>query len=165
MKILGIAKNINIKQGYPGFITVISDDKVKNFIKHKQISEIAETVPLSYTQCLYYLLTSIDELEFANELLNYCHFKFMYNSLLALKIDEVIIENEMMITANECEFDKIIFKDYISPYKIGALNDFDFFNCSINKLVLENSFADVTDKYILDYFKEYNTSIKEIIRI
>lgn len=165
MKILSITKNINIKQRHPEFISKLSLDKVKNSIKHKQVSELAEAVTLQDLSCLYYLLASVDELVFANTLLNYCYFKYMYNLLLALKLDEMVIEPNMVISAHVCEFEEVIFKDYKSPHKNKVLDDFEFFNCNINKLVLENSLEDVTDEYVLNYFKDYVTSVKEIIRI
>lgn len=72
MKILGITKNINIKQRYSEFTSKLSSDKVKNFIKYKQVSELAEAITPQDRSCLYYLLASVDELVFANTLLNYC---------------------------------------------------------------------------------------------
>lgn len=129
------------------------------------MNKLAEAITPQDLSCLYYLLASVDEIVFANTLLNYCYFKYMYNLLLGLKLDEMFLEPNMIISAHVCEFEEVIFKDYKSPYKNKVLKDFEFFNCNINKLVLENSLEDVTDEYILNYFKDYGTSINEIIRV
>lgn len=50
------------------FTSKLSSDKVKNFIKHKQVSELAEAITPQDLSCLYYLLASVDELVFANTL-------------------------------------------------------------------------------------------------
>ena len=131
----------------------------------KHIAREITTKEQEFVKKLLIKRPKVDELVFANTLLNYCYFKYMYNLLLGLKLDEMFLEPNMIISAHVCEFEEVIFKDYKSPYKNKVLKDFEFFNCNINKLVLENSLEDVTDEYILNYFKDYGTSINEIIRV
>lgn len=166
MKILGLTKeDINIKQNFPEFISLLSTDKVKGYIKNRQVEELAESFSKSNFAALCYLLSYINELDFASELLRYHYNKYLFTKILNLKIDELVIDNEIMLTAEECVFNEVRFKDYFTPYVTKPLKDFKFMSCVIDKLILENSLLDVSNETIIKYYKQQDTSIKEIIRV
>lgn len=166
MKILGLTKeDINIKQNFPEFISLLSTDKVKGYIKNRQVEELAESFSKSNFAALCYLLSYINELDFASELLRYHYSTYLSTKILNLKIDELVIDNEIMLTAEECVFNEVRFKDYFTPYATKPLKDFKFMSCVIDKLILENSLPDVSNETIIKYYKQQDTSIKEIIRI
>ena len=50
-------------------------------------------------------------------------------------------------------------------YTTKVLKDLKFTNCVIDKLILENSLIDVSNETIIKYYKQQDTSIKEIIRV
>lgn len=62
-------------------------------------------------------------------------------------------------------FNEVRFKNYVSPYVTKPLKDFKFMSCVIDKLILENSLLDVSNETIIKYYKQQDTSIKEIIRV
>lgn len=165
MKILGITKNINTKETFPDFMSLLSNGKVKGYIKNRQVEELAESFSKSNFAALCYLLSYINELDFASELLRYHYNKYLFTKILNLKIDELVIDNEIMLTAEECVFNEVRFEDYVSPYTTKVLKDIKFTNCVIDKLILENSLNDVSNETIIKYYKQQNTSIKEIIRV
>lgn len=39
----------------------------------------------------------------------------MYTSIFNLKIDELVVDHETVLTAEECMFNEIKFENYISP--------------------------------------------------
>ena len=166
MKILGLTKeDINIKQNFPEFISLLSTDKVKGYIKNRQVEELSSTFHRSNFTALLYLLSSTNELDFASELLRYHYSTYLYTKILNLKIDELVIDHEAVLEAKECKFNEIRFKNYVSPYTTKVLKDNKFKNCVIDKLILENSLNDVSNETIIKYYKQQNTSIKEIIRV
>lgn len=166
MKILGLTKeDINIKQNFPEFISLLSTDKVKGYIKNRQVEELSSTFRSSNFTALLYLLSSTNELDFASELLR-CHYdKYMYTSIFNLKIDELVVDHETILNAEECMFNEIKFENYISPYTTKVLKDLNFRYCIIDKLILKNSLNDVSNESIIECYKLKDTSIKEIIRI
>lgn len=166
MKILGLTKeDINIKQNFPEFISLLSTDKVKGYIKNRQVEELAESFSKGNFAAICYLLSYINELDFASELLRYHYNKYLFTKILNLKIDELVIDNEIVLTAEECVFNEVRFEDYVSPYPNTALKDFNFIHCVIDKLIIKNSLIDVSNESIINYYKLQGTSIKEIIRI
>lgn len=166
MKILGLTKeDINIKQNFPEFISLLSTDKVKGYIKNRQVEELAESFSKGNFAAICYLLSYINELDFASELLRYHYNKYLFTKILNLKIDELVIDNEIVLTAEECVFNEVRFEDYVSPYSNTALKDFNFIYCVIDKLIIKNSLIDVSNESIINYYKLQGTSIKEIIRI
>lgn len=166
MKILGLTKeDINIKQNFPEFISLLSTDKVKGYIKNRQVEELSSTFHGSNFTALLYLLSSTNEIDFASELLRYHYDKYMYTSIFNLKIDELVVDHEAVLNAEECVFNEVRFKNYVSPYVTKPLKDFKFMSCVIDKLILENSLLDVSNETIIKYYKQQDTSIKEIIRV
>ena len=166
MKILGLTKeDINIKQNFPEFISLLSTDKVKGYIKNRQVEELAESFSKGNFAAICYLLSCINELDFASELLRYHYNKYLFTKILNLKIDELVIDNEIVLTAEECVFNEVRFEDYFTPYVTKPLKDFKFMSCVIDKLILENSLLDVSNETIIKYYKQQDTSIKEIIRV
>lgn len=166
MKILGLTKeDINIKQNFTEFMSLLSTDKVKGYIKNRQVEELSSTFHGSNFTALLYLLSSINETDFASELLRYHYSTYLYTKILNLKIDELVIDHETVLTVEECMFNEVRFEDYVSPYTTNALNDIKFMSCVIDKLILENSLNDVSNESITKYYKLKVTSIKEIIRI
>lgn len=166
MKILGVTKeNINIKEIFPEFISLLSDNRVKWYIKNRQVEKLADTFYKSNFAALCYLLSSTNELDFASELLHYRYSTYLFNKILNLKIDELVIEPNTHLTAEECVFNEVRFENYLSPYTTNALKDIKFTNCVIDKLIIENSLIDVSNESIVKYYKQHNTSIKEIIRV
>lgn len=166
MKILGLTKeDINIKQNFPEFISLLSTDKVKGYIKNRQVEELAESFSKGNFAAICYLLSYINELDFASELLRYHYNKYLFTKILNLKIDELVIDHKAVLEAKECKFNEIRFKDYVSPYTTKVLKDIKFTNCVIDKLILENSLNDVSNETIIKYYKQQDTSIKEIIRV
>ena len=146
-------------------MSLLSNGKVKGYIKNRQVEELAESFSKSNFAALCYLLSYINELDFASELLRYHYNKYLFTKILNLKIDELVIDNEIMLTAEECVFNEVRFEDYVSPYTTKVLKDIKFTNCVIDKLILENSLNDVSNETIIKYYKQQNTSIKEIIRV
>lgn len=165
MKILGITKNINIKETFPDFVSLLSSDRVKGYIKNMQVEELSSTFHKSNFTALLYLLSSTNEIDFASELLRYHYSKYLFTRILNLKIDELVVEHEAVLYAEECVFNEVRFKNYVSPYTTEVLKDIKFTNCVIDKLILENSLNDVSNETIIKYYKQQNTSIKEIIRV
>ena len=110
-------------------------------------------------------MSSTNEIDFASELLHYHYSTYLYTKILNLKIDELVIDHETVLTAEECMFNEIKFENYVSPYTTKVLKDIEFTNCVIDKLILENSLNDVSNETIIKYYKQQNTSIKEIIRV
>lgn len=166
MKILGLTKeDINIKENFPEFISLLSDDEVKGYIKNREIEELSGTFLHSNFGALCYLLSTINELDFASEILRYHYNKYLFTKILNLKIDEVVIDHELVLKAVECVFNEVMFKDYFTPYVTKPLKDFKFMSCVIDKLILENSLPDVSNETIIKYYKLKDTSIKEIIRV
>lgn len=166
MKILGLTKeDINIKQNFPEFISLLSTDGIKGYIKNRQVEELAESFYHSNFAALCYLLSCINQLDFASELLRYRYNKYLFTKILNLKIDELVVDHEAVLTAKECVFNVVRFEDYVSPYTNMVLKDFIFISCVIDKLILENSLLDVSNETIIKYYKQQDTSIKEIIRV
>lgn len=61
MKILGLTKeDINIKQNFPEFISLLSTDGVNGYIKNMQVEELSEIFNHSNFAVLCYLLSSIN---------------------------------------------------------------------------------------------------------
>lgn len=79
MKILCLTKeDINIKQNFPEFISLLSTDKVKGYIKNRQVVELSGTFHRSNFTALLYLLSSTNEIDFASELLRYHYSKYLF---------------------------------------------------------------------------------------
>lgn len=164
MKILGITKKINIKETFPDFMSLLSRDRVKGYIKNMQVEDLVNTFYGGNFASLCYLVSTINELDFASELLRCRYDKYMYTSIFNLKIDELVVDHEIVLTAEECVFNEVRFEDHVSPYTTNALEDIKFMSCVIDKLILENSLNDVSNETIIKYYKQQGTSIKEIIR-
>lgn len=146
-------------------MSLLSSDGVKGYIKNKQVEELCDTFARQNFAYLCYLATASNELDFAGELLRYYYSKYLFTRILNLKIDELVIDHELVLTAKECKFNEIRFENYVSPYATEPLKDIKFTNCVIDKLILENSLNDVSNETIIKYYKQQNTSIKEIIRV
>lgn len=114
---------------------------------------------------LLYLLSSTNEIDFASELLRYHYSKYLFTRILNLKIDELVVDHEAVLNAEECVFNEVRFEDYVSPYTTIALKDINLKYCVIDKLIIKNSLIDVSNESIIEYYKLKDTSIKEIIRI